>query len=117
MGLQLTYQQEPDILCVQVTGQWTSGAMREAIGEAYAKADKHNFRLLLVDARSLSKPEDELTRFLAGVRWADLFDGTFRAAFLVTREVYNGFAETVARNRGANVTTFFDEAAARKWLK
>jgi hypothetical protein len=99
-----------------MAGKWTSGDMRDAIGAARAEADRRNLKILLVDARGISLPQDELTRFLAGVRWADLFDQSFRAAFLVMPALYNGFAETVARNRGANVKAFFDSGPARAWL-
>ena len=116
MGIELSYQEEPGLLRADMTGKWTSDSMRDAIGAARVEADRRNLKTLLVDARGISMPEDELTRFLAGVRWADLFDQRFHAAFLVTPAVYNGFAETVARNRGANVKAFFEAGPARAWL-
>ena len=116
MGIELSYQEEPGLLRVDMSGEWTSGSMREAMGAARVEAGRRGHKTLLVDTRGISMPEDELTRFLAGVRWADLFDRQFRAAFLVMPALYNGFAETVARNRGASVKAFFDAGPARAWL-
>jgi hypothetical protein len=115
--MQVTSHQESDALFVAISGQWIPREMAEAIAAARAEADRHNLHRLLVDARGVSIPEGgELDRYLAGVRWADLFPPPFRAAFLVERAVYNGFAELVARNRGAEIAVFFEEPPARKWL-
>jgi hypothetical protein len=117
MSIELGYRQEGPVLCVQMGGEWKSRTMHEAIGAARVEADKRKVTRLLIDARALSLPPDEVTRFFAGIHWAALFDQTFRAAFVVQPVLYNGFAELVARNRGANVSAFFDEAPARAWLE
>ena len=76
--------------------------------EEYVRLHRDKLRAL--------EPDTELTRFFSGVHWAELFDARFRAAFVVRPVLYNGFAEVVARNRGANVAVFFEEEPARKWL-
>ena len=97
-------------------GAWVAADMHVAIASVHAKADREAVSLLLVDSRKLSPPDSDVTRYFAGVRWAELFPARFRTAFVVTPELYNGFAELVARNRGATVSAFFDEGAARSWL-
>jgi hypothetical protein len=90
--------------------------MHEAINSARAEAGKRELVALLVDARAVSLPPSEIDRFFAGVRWSELFGKPYRAAFLVTPMLYNGFAEVSARNRGATVRGFFEEDQARAWL-
>jgi len=117
MAIQLTYRQESNVLMVEISGKWTAHDMHDAIGAARAEADQRELASLLVDARGVSLPGSEMTRFFAGVRWAELFHARFRAAFVTEPLLFNGFALLVARNRGANVAAFFDEAPARKWLQ
>ena len=116
MGIELDYRQEPGLLLVEMRGEWTGSAIHEAILAVRAEADTRKLECLLVDVTEVSHPHMELDRFFAGVRWADQFPSRFRAAFVVTDVLYNGFAELVARNRGANVSAHFDEASARSWL-
>jgi len=114
--MKITYRQESTLLILDISGPWTASGMHEAIGAARAEADKRKCRNLLVDAREISFPDTEATRFFSGERWAKLFDARFRAAFIVRPALYNGVAELVARNRGANVAVFFEDGPARKWL-
>ena len=116
MSLKLAFRPEPTLLVMEVSGQWIASDVDEVIAAARAEAERCRLRRLLVDVRQVSPPGSETTRFSAGARWAELFDAQFRAAFIVRPAMYNGFAEIVARNRGANVAVFFEEAAARKWL-
>jgi len=116
MGIGLQFRQDGAVLRVEMGGDWKSHTMHEAISAARVEADKRKVTRLLVDARMLSLPADEITRFFAGLRWAELFDQTFHAAFILQPALYNGFAEVVALNRGANVRAFFDEAPAMTWL-
>jgi hypothetical protein len=116
--MQVTSHQESGTLFVAISGQWVARELNEGFASARHEADKSGQHHLFVDARGVTAPVGgELDRYLAGVRWADLFPPPFRAAFVVQPALYNGFAELVARNRGAEVAVFFEEAPARKWLE
>ncbi len=67
-------------------------------------------------------PVGIMDRFYLG-KDAALFFGTqgpfsrmMKAAIVIPRELYDGFAETVARNRGAFLRLFFDRSEALEWL-
>jgi hypothetical protein len=116
VAIQLAFRADGAVLCIEMGGRWLAPDMHGAIGSVHTRADQDGISLLLVDSRKLSPPDSDVTRYFAGVRWAELFPARFRTAFVVMPELYNGFAELVARNRGASVSVFFDEGPARTWL-
>jgi len=116
MSFKLVYRQEQNYLFIEVRGQWTIDSAEEAIEEIHNEATKRNLTLLLLDTREVSQPDSEWTRFRAGEHWAKFFGHPFKGAFLTRPDLFNGFAETVARNRFANVEAFFEEEQAVEWL-
>src|SRR5262245_58390381 len=101
MSISLSYRQEPNYLVVDVSGEWTTANAAEAITAIHKEADTRGLTRLLIDIRELSKPATEMTRFFTGEYWAEVFHYDYKAAFVMRREFYNGFAENVAANRGA----------------
>jgi hypothetical protein len=116
MSLRLSYRQEPKYLVVEMSGEFTAHNFEEATAAVHDEAQKRGLTQLLVDSRAISLPDSQLTRVSAGVCWARTFPRPFKASFIVRPELYNGFAETVALDRGADVASFFEEEKAVKWL-
>jgi hypothetical protein len=117
MTLQTTFDEGPGYLVAEIRGQWDEEHSAEAIDAIRDEAIKRSLTRILVDARGLSTPRTSMTSFLTGEHIAEAFGHPFKLASLATREVYgDGFAETVALNRGANVLTFFEKGEALQWL-
>jgi hypothetical protein len=117
MSVQLSFRAEQDYLFVIGTGRWTTRDAQEAIDSIYVELERRKFTRLLVDVRELSKPDHEMTRFFTGDHWANVFGEPFKAAFIMLPDVYNGFGETVAVNRGAALKVFLNEVSAVEWLR
>ena len=116
MSFKLSYRQEPKYLFVKISGQWTARSAEEAVEAVHDEAQKRGLTRLLIDTSEISQPDSELTRFRTGEYWAKILGPPFKGSFVITPDLYNGFAETVALNRGAVVATFFEEPAAVDWL-
>jgi hypothetical protein len=116
MSFELSFRQEPNYLIMEVSGQWTTDNAKKTVEALHDEAVKQGLTRLLVDMRGLSKPSNEMTRFLTGEHVAKILRYSFKVAVVAVREIYSGFAETVALNRGANMAVFFDEATALEWL-
>jgi hypothetical protein len=117
MSINLSYRQEPNHLFVEVSGNWTSESAIHVIENVRIEAIKRNITSILFDVRELSKPDNELTRFVTGEHFAKILCPPFVSAVLVRSEIYNKFAENVAVNRGAILTVLFDEESALEWIK
>ena len=116
MSIELSYRQEPSYLFVELSGTWTTDDAKRAIEAIRSEADKRGLTRLLIDCRKFSKPDTEMTRFFTGEHIALIWGHPFKSVGVVRPEIYNGFAETVAINRGANVKAFFEEEEALEWL-
>jgi hypothetical protein len=116
MSIHLSYRQEPTYLVVDANGEWTTDCAVGAIAAIHKEADARGVTRLLLDIRELSAPDTEITRFFTGAKWAEVFRYPYRAACVMQREHYNGFAENVAVNRGAALAVFHDEGEALAWL-
>lgn len=114
--MKLSFQQEAGYLIVEASGDWTAPNAEAAIAEAHAEMTRRGLWLMFLDARGVSEPDFEVTRFITGKRWAEAFDNRFRTACWSRPENYTGFGETVAQNRGAIVKVFFERGDALKWL-
>ena len=116
MSIGLSYRQEPSFLFVELSGTWTTDDAKRAIEAIRGEADKRSLKRLLIDCRKFSKPDSEMTRFFTGEHIALIWARPFKSVGVLRPEIYNGFAETVALNRGANVKAFFEEEEALEWL-
>jgi hypothetical protein len=122
MSIALSFRQEADYLFVKARGDWTAENAERMIAAIHDELTRRGLITrgglthLFLDTRGISKPDYEVTRFITGQCWAQTFDYRFKTALWSRPETYNGFAETVALNRGANVKVLFDEAAALNWL-
>jgi hypothetical protein len=116
MSIEVHYHDRPGYLYVEAKGQWVLEDARQQIEKAREEADRRGCTRVLVDARELSAPNSELTRFYTGVHIAKVWRRPFKLASLARPEVINKFAENVAVNRGAHYAVFADEQAALDWL-
>jgi len=116
MSFRLVYRQEPNYLFVEISGQWTTDSAEEAFEAIHSEANKRSITHLLLDTQEVSQPDSPWTRFRTGEHWAKIFGHPFKGAFLTQPDIFNGFAETVARNRFANVAAFFKREQALEWL-
>ncbi len=82
-----------------------------------------NYKNLLIDVvnADFSLIRD-IDRFFLGKEAALSFgpqsplDTLIKLAILASKEIYTGFAEMVAKNRGALITVFFEKSEALEWL-
>jgi hypothetical protein len=116
MNIALFFREGPGCLGVEASGEWTTSDAIQAIETIRAEADRRGLTRLLVDMRKLSEPHSEMTRYFTGEHIAKAWPHPFRTAVVLKREIYNRFAENTAKNRGAQVSVFFEEEAALDWL-
>jgi hypothetical protein len=116
MSLKLSYHQEQDYLIVKIAGRWTTENAKQAFEASRDETTKRGLTRILIDVMEISKPGTEMTRFDTGVYFAKILGFPYKSAILVSPEVYNGFAETVALNRCAQLKAFFEPEGALAWL-
>ena len=117
MTLQTTFDEGPGYLIAEVKGPWDQEEAEKIIDAIRDEAIKRNQTRILIDTRGLTTPKSSMTEFFTGEYVAKVLGYPFKLASLATREIYgDGFAETVALNRGASVLTFFDKDEALEWL-
>jgi len=116
IGMELSYYEVSGCLGVEMSGAWREAAMKQAIEAIRDEAIKRISTRLLIDARKVSHPDNEMTRFFTGMYIAKTWGHPFKAAVVASPEVYNGFAEQVAVNRFATFEVFFEEEKALEWL-
>jgi len=71
---------------------------------------------VLCDARSVPSPIGTSEKFEAGTELARTADRRLIFAVVASADLVDYFFETVARNRGASVKVFTNEATALHWL-
>jgi hypothetical protein len=116
MSLALSFRQEADYLVVEVRGDWTTENAEEGIVAIHSEVTRRGLTRLLLDVRGVAGPDYEVTRFITGQRWAQTFDYRFKTAVWSRLGLFEGLAEVVALNRGANIMVFLEKAQALKWL-
>lgn len=114
--MNISFEESSGYLLIKISGEWTEESMRGDIDAAHNAAVKCNVTKLLFDCRNLSNPKSEMLRFYAGKHLSHVLGYPYKIAAIVNKEMYNKFAENVAKNRGANVKVFFQEMPAVEWL-
>ena len=104
--------------CVRlvVRGQFSRALFTQLLQRVIEETTARRNPRALIDGRDVPLSMSTITRYEIGVQLADSIGGGVRLAVLLLPEAVDGFAETVARNRGATVRVFTDEAAALLWL-
>jgi hypothetical protein len=116
MTIHTTYVEGPGYLIVEVKGQWEEEDAKQTIEAIHDEAGRRGQTRILLDLLGLMSPRSDLTRYFTGEHVAKHWGYPLRVAALSTREIYTGFAETVAVNRGASIRVFFEKEQALEWL-
>ena len=116
MTLQATYAEGPGYLMAEVGGRWEEQDAKQTIVAIHEEASKRGQTRIFLDLLGFMPPRSDLTRFFTGEHVAKHWGYPFRVAVLSSRELYTGFAETVALNRGASIRVFFGKEQALEWL-
>lgn len=116
MTLQVKYLEGDAYLGVELSGMWDDAAVKQIIEAIRDEATRRNQTKIFLDLRNFLPPAREITRYLTGEYIAKFWGHPFRVVALAMREYYDGFAEDVARNRGADIRVFFAKDEALKWL-
>ena len=112
------FEVSEDAGCVRlvVRGQFSRALFTQLLQRVIEETTARRNPRALIDGRDVPLSMSTITRYEIGVQLADSIGGGIRLAVLLLPEAVDGFAETVARNRGATVRVFTDEAAALQWL-
>ncbi len=112
----VTVTEEPQFLRIGVAGTYSRARTLSLLRRIRAEADARAAKRVLVDAREVPIALSTTDKFWIGVEAAVLFRGRVQVALLGPAAMIDGFGETVARNRGANVGVFTEATAAERWL-
>lgn len=118
---QVEYQEKPGYLYVTVLGERSLEAVIKLLHEVIEKAIELHYQRLLIDVRDFSgrlRPMESYD-IVNGEFWKFRGKGLQRVA-IVDRELPEekqwSFFETLARNRGFNLTIYTDFKPASVWL-
>lgn len=115
MKLNLDHERFDDYLLVRLEGQWTRDNIQQAIADIAGLAQEQGHNRILVDARGLSEPENDLQRFEAGEHIARMWRG-LKVVVIYPEKWINKFTENTAVNRGVDMMVVSDYGRAEKWL-
>lgn len=122
MSVEYRSETRPDYLRVEISGEFSHGAMLPLCDRFFPEAAAAGRNAVLVDARGISGREPMMAdRYELAVRIAELqarYEPRIRVALLGNHPLVHPerFGEIVARNRGADARAFTDEAEALRWL-
>ena len=112
----LAIEANREYLRVTATGTYGFGRTRRLIYVIRESSDGHQLRRVLLDLTGVIGRPPDMDRFELGERLAQVFGSTYTLAIIGRKESVNRLAETVARNRGADLRVFFTEQDALNWL-
>lgn len=124
MSITLVFEMRGEVLWVGVSGHYTLPDAKSSFLELVDYLVQNPQQRVLVDCRQMTRDRPHRTvddfryaEFVAEKVWSDL--ASTRLAYLLSDENYDptAFAETVARNRGANARVFRYEQEAIEWLE
>ncbi len=99
-----------------VSGPYSRSRFERLLQRVGTETGARRMPRALIDGRAATLNLSTIARYEIGVQIADTIGSKIRLAFVLMPSAVDGFAETVARNRGANVGVFTDEPVAREWL-
>jgi hypothetical protein len=111
-----TINQEGDWLRLTLNGRMTRGSLLRALAQIVAETKSRNVWRVLCDANSVPAPIGTSEKFAVGAELARTADRRMIMAVVAGADLVDYFFETVARNRGASVRVFTNEATAIQWL-
>lgn len=105
-----------DYLLIKFSGQWSDDNVEQFVQTTYDETIKTSHRKVLVDAYDVKGPLSEMARFFAGLTMAKIWGYKIKTAVFLPKNIYTGFTETVAVNRGTHARGFTNKEAALDWL-
>jgi hypothetical protein len=106
----------PGFVRITVRGAFSWTRVDGLLVRIHAESEARCIRAVLVDATAIPVVLTTTDRYTMGVAASARLDARVRVALLGAPVTIDGFGELVARNRGANVRVFTDEARAVEWL-
>jgi hypothetical protein len=114
---EITVTEDAGFLRVTLSGAATRVRLHRALERIIDEAKSKNNWRLLIDIMAVPPPISTVDKYETGVEVAHLADRRLRMAVVGRVEIVDHFFETVARNRGASVRAFTEEAEALDWLR
>ena len=107
-----------DYLLITVSGTFSPELSMESIDAMVTAAKKEDCKKILLDCRPMDGEIGVLERFETGRYGALTIPRTFKIALLARKDQVSPekFFQTVARNRGVNLTVFTENDEALGWL-
>jgi hypothetical protein len=115
MSSQIEFKNCDNYLFSKIAGEWSKENTYKLLNEIKIEADKQGYNLILINARGMSLPDNEMIRYYTGEIIASLFKSHKLTIYLQAEKI-NKFAENVAVNRGATVYICDNKADAINWL-
>jgi hypothetical protein len=109
-------KQEDGYLRLTLSGRMTRGALLRALAQIIAETKSRKMWRVLCDSSTVPAPLGTSEKFEVGAELARTADRRMILAVVASAELVDYFFETVARNRGASVRVFTNEAVALQWL-
>jgi hypothetical protein len=112
---EITVTQRAGVVRIAARGAYSRGRLERLIQCVITESETRGIARVLVDVTGVPGSIPTLDRYEVGVAAARAF-GERRVAVVERPERNERFFETVARNRGASIRDFTDEAQALEWL-
>jgi len=106
----------PGFIRITVAGPYSWARLDRLLRRIAAESATRAISRVLLDATAVPVKLSTIDKYTMGVMVALRLGGSVKVALLGSPVTIDGFGETVARNRGANVGVFTDQAAAIRWL-
>jgi hypothetical protein len=103
-------------LRLTLSGPSSRGGLIRALTEVIAAAKSRQIWRVLCDATAVPHPVSMSEKYDVGTELARTADQRMVFAVVARSELIDHFFETVARDRGASVRVFVNEATALQWL-
>jgi len=119
MSHQIEITKAEGYLQVTFSGPFSPDGARESIDAMVSACEKESCLKVLFDCRPMTGDLTVSDRFETGTYGASKIPGHVKIAMLGREDQLSAdnFFETVARNRGVNITVFTEADAALEWLK
>jgi len=110
-------EKRPGYLYMVVSGEYDLDDFKEYFKIVMDRCEKEKtFRLLVNNLGVKGTDITVMHRYLLGEEIAKVIGYRIKGAVIWPEKHINGFAETVAKNRGGNMKLFGDVESAEKWL-
>jgi hypothetical protein len=115
MDHQVSCEPKGQYLLARVSGPYDPAILRELFTIVRDKAREGKFNRILLDGSGVAPAPSEVTRYLVGEVFAELFPSPIKIAAIYLHAP-DKFTENTAAIRGTNILITPDESEALKWL-